>query len=353
LEDQIIRLCRAIASITDAMGSVAKWQDVLGCILHALVDELGYRAASVRQLDAERRTLLLVGAVNLSEEYQAKGAVEVERSEVDREVLEGRLVEIADVRKEPRLQYPDAAVQEGIGSVLAVPLSLKGQVTGVLHAYSDQPRTAPETEKHFLMSVGKLTARALASARQSEALLNISREVNSSLDLQRVLTAILRRTVEELNYRGGIIRLVSPSGQRLELVAAIGLSQAYLSKGVVEIGRSGINRKILQGDMVTTDDVAADPGYQYPQEALEEGIRSVQSVPPIAPDRSEPGGRRVIGVLRVYSSQPNRFGDEEVSLLQVIANLGAIALQNARLYHELNRCVDLIQPDEDGWHRIV
>jgi GAF domain-containing protein len=86
---------------------------------------------------------------------------------------------------------------------------------------------------------------------------------------------------------------------------------------------------------------------------LEEGIRSVHSVPLIAPDRSEPGGRRVIGVLRVYSSQTHRFGDEEVAFLQVIANLGAIALQNARLYHELTRRVDSIQPEEDGWHRLA
>jgi len=353
LEDQIIRLCRAISTVTDAMGSVARWQEVLERILHALVHELGYRAASVRQLDAERRTLVLMGALNLSDDYLAKGAVEVERSGVDREVLEGRLVEIPDVRNDPRLQYPGAMVQEGIGSILAAPLSLKGQITGVLRVYSTQPRTAPETEKHFLMSVGKLTARALTSARHSEALLNISRQVNSSLDLQAVLTAILQRTVEELNYRGGIIRLVSPTGQQLELVAATGLSQAYLGKGVIEIERSGIDQRILRGELVTIYDVASDPGYQYPHEALEEGIRSVQSVPLIAPDRSEPGRRKVIGVLRVYSSQPHRFGDEEVSFLQVIANLGAIALQNARLYHELARRVDSLQPEEDGWHRLA
>jgi two-component system, NtrC family, sensor kinase len=353
LEDQIIRLCRAISAVVDAMGSVGKSQDVLDCILHVLVEELGYRAASVRELDAERHTLVLTGALRLSEDYLAKGAVELERSALDREVLEGRLVEIVDIRNDPRLQYSSQAVQEGIGSILAAPLSLKGQINGVLRVYSAEPRTAPETEKLFLMSVGKLTARALASARQSETLLNISRQVNSSLDVQTVLTAILRRTVEELNYRGGIIRLLSPTGQRLELVAATGLSQAYLSKGVVEIERSGIDQKVLQGEMVTIYDVTADPGFQYPQEALGEGIRSVQAVPLVAPDRSEAGGRKVIGVLRVYSSQPHRFRDEEVSFLQVIANLGAMALQNARMFHELSRRIDSLQPDEDGWHRLV
>ncbi len=353
MENQIIRLCRAISAITDAMGSTAKWQDVLDSILRALVHEIGYMAASVRQLDAEQRTLVLAGALGLSKDYLAKGAVEVDKSGLDREVLEGHVVEIADVRNDPRLQYPGAVAQEGIGSILAAPLALRDRVNGVLRVYSRESRTAPETEKHFLQSVGKLTARALISARHAEAMLNISRQINSSLDTQTVLTAILQRTVDELNYRGGIIRLLSPSGHHLELVAATGLSQAYLSKGAVDVERSGMDQQVLRGDLVTIYDIASDPGYQYPQEALKEGIRSVHSVPLIAPDRSDPNVHRVIGVLRVYSSQPQRFSDDEVSFLQVIANLGAIALQNARLYNELNRRVDSLQPDADGWHRIM
>jgi GAF domain-containing protein len=58
-------------------------------------------------------------------------------------------------------------------------------------------------------------------------------------------------------------------------------------------------------------------------------------------------------VLRVYSSQPHRFSEDEMSFLQVIANLGAIALQNAQLYDELHRRIDSLQPDENGWHRLV
>ncbi len=353
MEDQIIRLCRAISAVTDAMGSAADWREVLTAILHALVDELGYMAASVRQLDAERRTLILAGSLGLSEGYLAKGAVEIDKSGLDREVLEGNLVEIPDVRNDARLQYPDAAIHEGIGSILAAPLALMDRVVGVLRVYSSQPRLAPETEKHFLQSVGKLTARALISAKHSEAMRSISRQINSSLDIQAVLTAMLERTVDELNYKGGIVRLLTPAGKCLEPVAATGLSQAYLSKGVVEVELSAMDRRVLQGELVTIYDVASDPGYQYPHEAIKEGIRSIQSVPLIAPDRSDPKGHKVIGVLRVYSSQPHRFSADEVSFLQNIAGLGAIALQNARLYHELNRRVDSLQPDEDGWLRIM
>ncbi len=333
------------------MGPMDRWQDVLDSVLRALVGELGFKAASVRILDAERRTLGVASAVGLSEGYLAKGAVEVDKSGLDREVLEGKVVDVADVRSNPMLQYPEAAVQEGIGSILAAPLALKDKVVGVLRLYSAQPRVASELERLFIRAVGRLTARAMLSAHRSEALRNISKQINSSLDTQTVLTAILRLTVQELNFKGGVIRLLDASAQHLELVAATGVSQAYLSKGAVEVERSSMDQRVLRGETVTIYDVAEDEGYQYPRQALDEGIRSVQAVPLISPERGA-AGHKVIGVLRVYSSQPHRFGEDEVSFLQFIANLGAIALRNALLYDDLNRRVDVLQPDEDGWHRI-
>jgi two-component system NtrC family sensor kinase len=352
-DGHVFRFCRAVSRIADAFRPMAPWREVLNTILNALVDELGYRAASVRQIDAERRTLAVIAAVGLSERYLAKGEVEVEKSALDREVLEGAIVDIADARSDARLQYPADVVQEGIGSILAAPLALRDRVIGVLRVYSAESRPASEMETHFLQAVGKLTAQALFSAQQSEALRNISRQIGSSLDMQSVLTAILRRTVDELNYKGGIIRLLDSAGNQLALVAATGLSQAYLSKGSVDIEHSRVDQAVLQGRSVTIYDVATDSGYQYPEEALKEGIRSIQAVPLIAPDRECPEGHKVIGVLRVYSAQPHRFTEDEVAFLHFIASLGALALQNALLYDELHRSVESWKPDEDGWHRIM
>ncbi len=343
--------CRALCAIADAMSVTARWQEVLDSILRTLVDELGYKAASIRELDAERRTLKLTRAVGLSEAYLAKGAIEIEKSGLDREALAGNVVAIDDVRTDPRLQYPQAAREEGIRSVIAAPLAYRDCITGVLRVYSADLHRASEGERLFLQAFGRLAARALIAAQRMEALRNISKQINSSLDTQEVLTAILRRTVTELNYKGGIIRLLDATGQRLELVAATGLSQSYLNKGGVAVERSGVDQAVLQGHPVTIYDVASETGYQYPREALAEGIRSVQAVPLLSPDRIS-GGHRVIGVLRVYSAQPHRFSEDEIAFLQVISSLGAIAIENARMYDALNRKIESLQPDEEGWYRI-
>ncbi len=333
------------------MNPTAKWQNVVHSILRAIVDNLGYKGALVRLVDAERRTLVLTGAVGLSDTYLDRGPVEIEKSELDREVLAGCVVDIADACSDPRFQFHHQAAAEGIGSLLAAPLALRDRVIGVLRVFSAESRTANEQEKHFLQAAARLTARALIEAQHMEALRSISVQISSSVGLQEVLTAILRRTVDELNYKGGIIRLLDSTGRHLELVAATGLSQVYLNKGEVAVERSAVDQTVLRGEPVTITDVATGIGFQYPREVLEEGIQSAHALPLTVPDRTH-GGARVIGVMRVYSAQPHRFSEDEIAFIQAIASLGAIAIENAQLYDESKRKADRLRPDEEGWQPI-
>ncbi len=345
------RYCRTIAAIADAMNPTAKWQDVIHAILKAIVENLGYRAALVRQVDDERRTLVLRGAIGLSDAYLERGSVEIEKSGLDQEVLAGSVVDIADARSDPRFRFHTEAQAEGIGSLLAAPLALRDRIIGVLRVYSAAPGASRENEKQFLLAAAKLTARAMISAQRMEALRNISRQINSSVGVQEVLSAVLQRTIDEQNYKGGIIRLLDASGQRLELVAATGLSQAYLSKGEVAVERSAVDQAVLRGETVTITDVAAETGFQYPAEVQKEGIRSMHAVPLVVPDPVG-DGHRVIGVMRVYSAQPHRFSEDEIAFVQAVASLGALALENARLYDEAKRKADRLLPDAGGWHPV-
>jgi signal transduction protein with GAF and PtsI domain len=345
------RFCSALSSVADAMMPTGDWKAVLQRILQAFVDDLGYKAASARRLDAEHRTLLLCGSVGLSETYLDKGAVEVEKSGIDRAALAGEVIEISAAAADPRLQYPEAVVQEGIGSMLVAPLALRDRAIGVLRVYSGEPRSADPLEKKFLQTVAKLTARAMIMSHRIDLLNSFARQVNSSLDPQVVLGQMLQKTVAELSFKGGIVRLFDEKRERMELVAATGVTQAYLNKGAVAVQQSAIDEAVLRGKTVTIYDVAAEPGYQYPEEALKEGIRSVQAIPLITIDRAS-GDSRTIGVLRIYSAQPHRFGEDEVEFLQSLANLGAVAIENARLHEQLMRRVDALKSDEEGWYRI-
>jgi len=168
---------------------------------------------------------------------------------------------------------------------------------------------------------------------EMEALHELGKVVNSTLNLEEVLELIAEHAAKLLNMRACFIRLFDKTGTRLYIGGAYGLSQAYLNKGPVEVAKSLIDLEALRGGAIQVLEVAEDSRFQYPEEARKEGLRSMLSVPVKAKSR-------VLGVIRVYSGQPHTFSDWEQRFLRNLANLGAVAIENARSYAELKNLND-------------
>src|SRR5574341_392037 len=88
---------KLLYDITQAVNASLNQQAVLDVLLEQIVAGLGYRAATLRLLDAERQQLELKAAHGLSETYLGKGPVDVTNSEVDWLVLDGQWVTVPDV----------------------------------------------------------------------------------------------------------------------------------------------------------------------------------------------------------------------------------------------------------------
>jgi len=327
-------------------GSVSQ-QGVFDEMMARVVSDLGYKAATLRLLDEEQQALELKAWSGLSQTYLSKGAVEVARSGIDRTVLTGRIVTIPDVRKQSGFQYSEAAEREGLASLLAVPLTLYGSAIGVLHVYTAEPHEFSPHEQTFIAGVASLGAQAIWRTHCFQAFHRISHQVNSSLELKQVLKTLLLESVRELNVRAGSIRLLGPRKQTLHLASAYGLSEDYLKKGEIDLAQSPIDQKVLkEGRPAAITDIAKEAGFQYVKEAEREGIRSVLVLPLRLRDVT-------IGVMRLYSAQVRRFAPEEISLADAVADLGAIAVENARLHEILKDRLEALKEDVDGWYRFL
>lgn len=162
-------------------------------------------------------------------------------------------------------------------------------------------------------------------------LYRVARAVNSSLDVMQILPMIVGATAEALNAKACSLRLLSPDNKRLFVGAAHGLSAAYRAKGPVDVSHSQVDQIALASKKpVYIADAQTDPRFQYGEQAREEGIVSVVVVPLRVQDQP-------IGVLRVYSATPRAFSAEELELLEAIASLSAVAIENGRLYERLDR----------------
>lgn len=341
------REVRALYEITEAINGSLSQQDVLNAMLERLVRGLGYKAATLRLLDEECQTLELKASYGLSETYLQKGAVDVARSQADQAVLAGERVTIADVAHDPGFQYAEAALREGLASALVVPLDLRDHVIGVLRVYTAKPHRFSPEEQAFLAAVANLGAQAIQRTRLYEAFQTIARHLAASLDLSEVLKTLLLESVAELNVKAGSIRLLGPERKTLHLAAAYGLSDTCLQKGAVQVAHSPIDQQVLHnaGPIAITE-LTQGAGFQYPEEAQREGIRSVLVLPLRVHNTT-------IGVLRLYSAQVRRFSAEELAFASTVTDLGAVAIENARLHQVLKTRLEALKEDSNGWYRFL
>jgi GAF domain-containing protein len=178
--------------------------------------------------DEERQELNLKSSHGLGQACLFRGAVEVARSGVDRAVLSGTRVALTDLKQDADYQHTEAATWEGLTSVLAVPIALQERLVGVLRVYTGEPHYFNPQEESFLAAVANLGALAIRRAHCFEAFQRIAQNINSSLELEDVLTTLLLESVKELNVKAGSIRLLNPKREILLLAAAYGLSETYM-----------------------------------------------------------------------------------------------------------------------------
>ena len=162
-------------------------------------------------------------------------------------------------------------------------------------------------------------------------LYKVARAVNSSLDVMQVLNLIVSSTAEAMGAKGCSLRLLGPDGEHLMFGAACGLTPNYRAKGPVCVAQSEVDRQAIENrQLVCIDDASTDSRFQYPEQAREEGIVSVVVAPLIVQDQP-------IGVLRVYSATRRDFEEADLALVEAIASLSALAIENGRLYERLHR----------------
>ncbi len=174
----------------------------------------------------------------------------------------------------------------------------------------------------------ELTRNLRRATNRLEALNDGARLVGSTLELPQVLNRLVESTALAMGVQACSIRLLDITGRKLDPVAVYGLSKAYLEKGPVDPEDNPFTREVLSGKVVNVPDAPNSPLIQYPEEARQEGIRSMLSAPLTGKDGP-------LGILRAYAVEPNRFTPDDEQFLAAIAAQGSIAIENAIAYHAI------------------
>ncbi len=171
----------------------------------------------------------------------------------------------------------------------------------------------------------------------------IAKDMTSSLAPDEVLDTIVASVTKAIDAKGCSLMLLTPDKKQLIHTVSYGLSRWYLRKGPIRADT--VINEALSGKTVAVLDATQDPRVQYKEQAKKEGITSMLSVP-LMPDGE------VVGIMRVYTAEPRQFPSDDIDFLSYLANLGAIALEKARMHEALGKnleqcSIELSQLEEE------
>ena len=173
-----------------------------------------------------------------------------------------------------------------------------------------------------------------------KALYEVASDINSALEPDSVLHSITENVTKTMNAKGCSLIMLSADKKTLLHTVTYGLSEEYINKGPLLADKSISD--VCKGQAVVIPDSRTDTRVQYPELKEKEGIVSILSVPMDL--RGE-----IIGVVRVYTSEKREFTEDDIYFVRAVANLGAIALENARLYAEVQKNYEDLRQEMLEW----
>jgi signal transduction histidine kinase len=271
-----------------------------------------------------------------------------------RAAVERRTIHIADILDEfARGDYPEAQVlQQGAGfrTILATPLMRDDTPVGVivlrrmevrpftdkqidlLKTFADQAVIAIENVRLFTELQAR-TAELTRSVGELEALGEVGRAISSTLDLETVLATVVSRANELAETDGGAIYEFDEATRAFRLQATDRFPEefaAVLRTTPLVFGEGAVGRAAKTREPVQIPDVTDTDAYssRVKDALLRFGYRSLLAVPLLSEDE-------VVGALVVNRHAAGAFSDRTVELLRTFAAQSALAIQNARLFQEI------------------
>jgi GAF domain-containing protein len=321
---------KKLCELCKTFGTARNRRELLEMIFTSAMDILGGKAACLYLTEPGKRELIPIAHEGLSESYfRSKKSMLVQK--IVPLVLKKGFFYCRDASVDPKLEYPDAKKAEGIASILAVPVMVKGKNKGVFCLFTASPREFVPEEKEFVALLAQQAGGVMEHARlidhlrrETQLFFDLAVNLSGSLEVKEILRALTTDLAQALGVKGVSIRLLDERKEILELVASHGLSKKYLQKGPVSAQES-IAQALKGKKPVIILNAATDKRVQYRLMNQEEGIVTILA----APIKTK---EHVIGVLRLYSKVARHFTPEEIKLVTAMAYLGGLAIQNASLY---------------------
>jgi len=265
-----------------------------------------------------------------------------------RAALERRTIHIHDIQADPEYTYGVRRV-EPIRTVLAIPMLRVDELLGVIiidrfvvrpftdsqiglvETFADQAAIAIENAR-LLSELQTKNADLTEALEQQTATSEILRVISRSpTDVQPVFDAIAEAALRLCGAASSIVTTFDGELMHLSAHAAISPEGTDVVRGVYPRRPSrgfASGRAVLARAIAQIPDVTADAEFELRQVARMTDFRSILAVPTLRDGLP-------IGTINVHKAEPGPFTDKQIALLQTFADQAVIAIENVRLFTEL------------------
>ncbi len=260
---------------------------------------------------------------------------------------ENQLVAIGNnAYQDSRFKNFDVLPEDRYEAFLSVPIISKKSPIGVInvqhrkeHEYSDQTvNLISLIAKQIggMIDNARLYDETKKKALQFDSLVKVSQSITSEGYLDEILNLIVVVTAEMLNSKICSIMLLNPEGKELIIRATQSLSESYRRKPNIKVDASIAGEVVKTKTAIAIDDVRHEKRYGFRDVAVKEGLTSMLAVPMVVKDKA-------IGVINVYTKTPHEFIQEEIDVLQMVANQAAVAVENTKLMEEAIKAKEALE----------
>jgi sigma-B regulation protein RsbU (phosphoserine phosphatase) len=321
-----------LLEVSDVMSTSLDLDTTLRRVAEVVRKVIDYEIFAILLLNEKTQELRFRFQVGYPPEFAERARIKVGEGVTGQAAQLRHAVLIDDVTQD--LRYISAV--PNVRSELAVPLTTKNRVIGVIDLEARDPGYFNEEHKRLLTLIASRMAAGIENAqlytrttKQARILLllnEIARELTSILNLDELLGRIADLLRRLIDFQMFSILLVDSTGQKLQHRFSLRFNENVHVKHEIPLGRGLVGQAAETRQAVLVPDVSKDPRYieSNPE------TRSELAVPLIYKDK-------VIGVLDLEHTRRGFFTDDHRRTMMTLAAQVAIAIENARLYEEIAR----------------
>ncbi|MDD9301703.1 MAG: GAF domain-containing protein [Desulfobacter sp.] len=167
-----------------------------------------------------------------------------------------------------------------------------------------------------------------------DTIIKLTTAISQCKDPEEVALITAESVKTAFRAKGCSVFLVDKTTRELGLVASSGLSREYLDKGPIHFMQT--IKEARDAVPIAIYDVFDDPRIEYPEAAQKEGISSLLGVPIISHNK-------ILGALRVYTSDPWEFSFNDITLVQAVALICGMAMDMCRMYKGFKTSIEILK----------